>query len=104
VVVARRLRTVAAELDLVVREGDVLACVEVKSGRAGPRFVPGDRLDGRRRGRLRRAARLLARRTGRRVRVDLVEVRLPTSGGRLRVVHHRNLQRPLAGPPARGLG
>ena len=97
-VVARRLRTAAAELDLVVRDGDALACVEVKTGRRGPRFTPGDRVDRRRLERLHRAARILAVRSGRPVRVDLVEVQLTDGSRRPTIVHHRDLCAPLTRP------
>ena len=97
---AGRLRAPGIEVDLVAEDGGTLVCVEVKTGRAGPRYRPGARLDARTLGRLRAAARALARRRGcSRARVDLVEVLLEPRGPRL--VHHRDLARPLDhGPPA----
>ncbi len=96
-VLARRLRTSRAEVDLVAEDGEVLVCVEVKTGRAGPRFRPGARLEAEALRRLRQAARLLARQRGRRrARVDLIEVLLGPAGPSL--VHHRALEQPLAQP------
>jgi len=99
-VLARRLATVWGEIDLVAVDGSVLVCVEVKTGRAGPRHRPGARL--RRNGlrRLWRAARGLGRELGRRaVRVDLVEVMVEAR--RPRLVHHRRLTEPLHPPDRR---
>lgn len=90
-VCARRLSTRWAELDLLCREGDTLVVVEVKTGRVGPRFRPGMRLDRATLERLWHAARGLAR--GARARVDLVEVRLGPAGPV--VSHLRDLREPL---------
>lgn len=57
---AHRLKTPWGEIDLVLWRGGSLACVEVKSGRRGPRFRPLDRVRPRTRTRLLAAARGLA--------------------------------------------
>lgn len=85
---ARRLRTRWAELDLVFAEGTTLVVVEVKTGRAGARFTPGMRLDRATRARLAGAARALAARGA--SRVDLVEVCLDARRTP-KLVHHRGL-------------
>ena len=89
---ARRLRTSAAEVDLLFLEGRELVCVEVKTGRRGPRFRPGMRVDARRLDRLWEAARLLGRRYGRKARVDVAEV---LTGTEIEVVAWRELRHPL---------
>jgi hypothetical protein len=66
--------------------------IEVKTGRAGPRFRPGMRLSAATLTELWRAARLLAR--GAPERVDLVEVQLDRARA-ARLVHHRALRTPL---------
>jgi putative endonuclease len=96
-VLARRLVMREHEIDLVAREGAVLVCVEVKTGRPGPRYRPGARLRADDLCGLRRCARALARRHGLAAwRVDLVEVLLEP---RVRVRHHRDLARPLGRAP-----
>lgn len=102
----RRLRTPHGEIDLVAAMGGELVCVEVKTGRrrgsaaSGLRFRPGVRLDARRLARHRRAGRWLAGRLGgprlRGGRVDLVEVLVHGSPVRWEVIHHRDVERPLA--------
>ena len=122
-IVARRLHTPHAEIDLLVRAGRVLACVEVKTGRllrapcpprtggspgriTGPlnssqrpfysRSRPGLRLDGERLSRLWLAAEHLAMRApGHRTTVDLIEVTLGPRFGTARVVHHPGIEHPL---------
>jgi putative endonuclease len=89
---ARRLRTFHGELDLVFAQGATLVVVEVKTGRAGPRFRPGMRLSAATLAGLWRAARHLAR--GAPERVDLVEVQLDRARS-VRIVHHEGLRRPL---------
>jgi len=106
-IVARRLRTPWAELDLVLHEaGRVVAC-EVKSTRADPavrsspmdsgdptHWRPAERMSARQRARLVRAARWL---DGRRaVRVDLVEVWISPSTGRVRVARTTDVGGPAA--------
>jgi putative endonuclease len=90
-ILARRLRTPWAELDLVGREGATLVVVEVKTGRAGPRFRPAMRVRAEALARLERAARGLAR--GAPWRVDVLEVRL--EDGRVECVHLRDFRQPL---------
>ena len=90
--VARRLETRWAELDLLFAEDDTLVVVEVKTGRAGPRFRPGMRLGAEALERLWRAADALARGGPR--RVDLVEVALDERR-RARLHHHFGLRFPL---------
>jgi len=86
VLLARRLRTRLGELDLVMRDGAVLVVIEVKTGRAGPRFRPAVRVSHEDLERRWRAAAELAR--GGPHRVDVVEVRLAP----LEVVHLRGLR------------
>ena len=102
-VLASRLRTPDAELDLLAREGAVLVCVEVKTGRLrrAPgsaaldlRWRPGLRLNARALERIRRAGRRLAP-LGAELRVDLVEVLVDPGSGEHRLLHHRDLRRPL---------
>ena len=106
-IVARRLLTRWAEVDLVACDGDLLVCVEVKTARwtAGseapdPRWRPGARLDAPSLARLRRAAEALSRARGQARsapgRVDLIEVWVtPGSRGARRIQLHRDLCRPL---------
>ena len=93
-VLARNLRTSAAEIDLLCldRRSGQIALVEVKT-RAGASEDPPPEanLSGDQRARLLRAATLLARDTrinGRPIRIDLVTVRL-LPGGNTDVRHHR---------------
>jgi putative endonuclease len=85
-VLARRVRTPAAEVDLLCRRGDVLVLVEVKRRRGGLRGTASESLGPRQRERLTRAAGWLEPRHpwARAVRVDLVAI----DGHRLRVVQH----------------
>ena len=57
IVLERRLRVGALEIDLLVRRGDVVALVEVRGRRAGGWITPFDSVDARKRARLIRAAR-----------------------------------------------
>lgn len=89
---ARRLRTRWAEIDLLFADGATLVVIEVKTGRAGARFRPGQRFGREALERRWRAARALAR--GGPFRVDLLEVVL--EGQRPpRLVHHRDVRIPL---------
>jgi hypothetical protein len=123
-ILARRLRTRSGEADLVVRSGDLLAVVEVKTARSHPiprprgarleasvgmRWRPGGRCDSKRIARLRAVAREIAaaRTPGvggggplARPRVDLVEVWLAEPGRKFRILHHPDLGDPV---PGRGL-
>jgi putative endonuclease len=87
----RRVRTAWAEIDLLFAAQGALVVVEVKTGRSGPRFQPGQRLGRDALDRLWRAAHALAR--GAPARVDLVEVRLRRHG--VDLVHHEGLRAPL---------
>lgn len=89
---ARRLDTRWAEIDLLFAEDETLVVVEVKTGRAGPRFRPGMHLGSDALARLWRAAGGLARGAPR--RVDLVEVALD-EGHHARLVHHVGIRSPL---------
>ena len=92
-ILARRLLTPMAEVDLLIEDGCGWACVEVKCGRVGARFRPGHRLDARRLRRLWHTARWLEPRArGRRVRVDLVEVCLEPDRRLRGLVQHRGLR------------
>jgi len=75
-VMARRLRTPAAEIDLLCRRGRTLVIVEVKTRRAGAWVEADASLSPWQRDRLARAASLLLGRTpwARAVRVDLVAI------------------------------
>lgn len=101
---ARRVVTRGGELDLLLRDGATLVCVEVKTARrAHPLHPPGARLDAAGRARRRRALEALARQAGGHRppphRLDLVEVILAGPGGRASIVHHRDLRSPGAGAP-----
>lgn len=97
IVLGRRVRTPAGEVDVLARDGGEIVCVEVKAARILP--VP------RPRGaapvhdmRWRPGARFTAERLARHVRagrVDLVEVRFDVHERRFRVEHHRRLERPV---------
>jgi len=89
---ARRLKTALGEIDLLFAERGTLVVVEVKTGRAGTRFRPGQRLGHEQLARLWSAARALAR--GAPCRVDLVEVLQEDAGG-VRRVHWPDLREPL---------
>ena len=91
VILARRLATRWAELDLVARDGTTLVVIEVKTGRRGPRFRPAMRVRAEDLERLRRAARGLAR--GGTWRVDVLEVGLVE--GRVELAHWLDFREPL---------
>ena len=104
VLLGRRLRTRAGEVDLLAREGGELVCVEVKTSRAqhvplthsaDPARArlnerPGERWQAPQERRLERAARLLAREHGAgHARLDLVEVVLEARSARVELRHRR---------------
>ena len=89
-ILARRVQTPRAEIDVLALEGRELVCVEVKTGRIGPRYRPGGRTSAGDLRRLWAAAGALGRRYGRVARVDLVEVH---RGPPIAIVHHRELRR-----------
>jgi putative endonuclease len=81
-ILARNWRTGRLEVDLVIREGGVIAFVEVKTRRPGPQ-PPAEAVDRRKRLRLRRAAgRWIASRPERATeyRFDVVTVLARTAG------------------------
>jgi len=80
-VLADRLKTADAELDLVLVRAGVLVVAEVKTGRAGPRFRPADRHRARAIARQARAARRLARALGL-TAIELVLVEVLCAPGR----------------------
>lgn len=84
-VLGRRVRTGAAEVDLVCRRGGALVLVEVKRRRRAAAWTAEDGLRWRQRERLVRAAVELRRRHpwARRVRIDLVTI----DGVRVRIRH-----------------
>lgn len=104
---ARRTRIAGVEIDILARDGADLVCVEVKTSRVLPLFVPrGSDLDplpppfrpagrlGRVQiARLSRAARALGSAAPNRARVDRVEVLLNARTGRVRVQHARDVLR-----------
>jgi len=98
---ARRRRTPWAEIDLLFHDGRQLVLVEVKTGRLGPRFRPGQRLGRDPLRRLWRAAAELGRRQGSPARVDLFEVGLERARGGVLCRHFPGLRDPL-GPPEPG--
>lgn len=84
VVLDRNWRCDAGELDLVLRDGDVLVCCEVKTRRGDGFGTPAEAVTWRKQVRLRRlAARWLAEHpvVPTEVRVDVVAVLVPRSGG-----------------------
>jgi len=88
-ILGRRIQTADGELDLVCLQDDVLVVIEVKTGNAGPRFRPGDRVTRRDLARRARAARRLAPQVGAcSWRVDVVEVIVGRLGRPARVLHH----------------
>jgi putative endonuclease len=100
-ILARRLSTRTAEVDLVVRCGAVLVCVEVKTGRVPfrgdrpcLRWRPGMHAHRDQLRRLERTAKELARVEHARPRVDLVEVCIERNGRRVTVLHHTDCDRP----------
>jgi Holliday junction resolvase-like predicted endonuclease len=102
-ILGRRVKASEAEIDVVVRVGETLVCVEVKGMRTDReprelRFRPGGRLDRERLHAQQRAGRWLARRLQRGAlqggRVDVCEV-FVRSGGTVRIEHHGDLREPL---------
>lgn len=90
-VIARNWRAGRLEVDLVVREGEVIAFVEVKTRRPGPQH-PSEAVDRRKRARLVRAAgRWIATRPepAGEYRFDVVTV-VVDGRGRARVRHQRD--------------
>lgn len=76
------------EIDLVAREGSILAFVEVKARRGTGYGTPGDAVAARKRRRIRRAAvHYLAQRRPQapRIRFDVVSIVLPPGGGPPRI-------------------
>jgi putative endonuclease len=104
-ILGRRVRTSAAEIDIVAREGPVLVLVEVKTTRFAsvpcprgsalastpPRFRADGRLGSVQAARLRRAAGSLLSGHRTRARVDLVEVFLDARSGAVRIEHRRGV-------------
>lgn len=94
-IVARRLRTPAGELDLVVRRAGATIGCEVKTKRAelptsdaDDPFPPGRRFGRRQRERQRRAVAWIGRASSSAARVELVEVWIAPRSGRVRVRRH----------------
>ena len=110
-ILADRLLTEAAEIDLLAMDGDHLVCVEVKTGRVPfcsralgghepvLRWRPGRHATPSQLKRLRRAAQSLAPSRSRKVRVDLVEVLVDSTGRRVEFIHHRECRHPPKAPP-----
>ena len=100
-VLGRRVSTSQGEIDLVALEAGQLVCVEVKTSLRAPQSVwrPGDRFDRKSFERQRRAAKALAK-TGlgaaATLRLDLIEVWIGPAGSRPRLLHHRDLRRPIS--------
>ena len=96
-ILGRRVPTAQGEIDLVLLDGPVLVCAEVKTSLAEPggRWCPGDRWSRGAFARLRAAGRELSRRgLGRgEPRLDLVEIWIGTRGA-ARWKHHRGLRAP----------
>lgn len=92
VVLERRYRTRAGEIDLIARDGDTLVFVEVKARSSLACGRPSEAIDWRKRGRIARAASLyLARRGGCEspCRFDVVEVlEEPGSAPRVRLIRN----------------
>lgn len=88
-------------MDLLVRDRRGLALVEVKSGRIGPRFRPGHRLEREQLERLHRAAAWLRRRSGIPARVELFEVLFDSEGRFLQCIDHDELTH--SPPPLPGI-
>lgn len=111
-VLAQRLHTESAEIDLVARDGEQLVCVEVKTGRLpfrasalggrSPvlRWRPGRRATRRQLARLRRAAGQINAGSARKARVDLIEVLVEMAGNEVRFIHHRDCRQPPKAPPS----
>lgn len=91
-ILERRYRTRAGEIDFIARDGDSLVFVEVKARSSMACGRPAEAVDGRKRGRIARAASLyLARRGGPEVpcRFDVVEVlEEPGSAPRVRLIRN----------------
>ena len=92
IILERRFRTRAGEIDLVARDGDTLVFVEVKARTSLACGRPAEAVDGRKRGRIVRAASLyLARHGGGEApcRFDVVEVLIePGLSPRLRLIRN----------------
>jgi putative endonuclease len=92
-VLARNWRArgeVRGELDLVVRDGDVLVVCEVKTRRRSEAGAPLEAITPRKLAQLRRLAAAFLADTGARaagIRIDAVGVAWPVEGGRAQVVH-----------------
>jgi putative endonuclease len=89
-ILERRFRTAAGEIDIVAREGDTLAFVEVKARSSVSYGRPAEAVGGRKRARLLRAAALYLLGHGgpdQSCRFDVVEILEPASGGlRVRLI------------------
>ena len=82
-IIARNVRGKLGELDLIVREGDYLAFVEVRSRRDGSPVAPRETITAAKQQRLRRLAESYLRErrwVGRRWRIDVVEVTIDGAG------------------------
>jgi len=119
-ILARRLRSRRGEADLVAQARDQIVVCEVKTARAVPlprprgrvlpagaalRWRPGARCDGRRLARLRALAAEIRSDAGSRAgtrgrkiraRIDLIEVWLAEPVRTFRILHHENIEKPLA--------
>ena len=91
-ILERRYRTRAGEIDFIAQDGDTLVFVEVKTRSSLACGRPAEAVDGRKRGRIARAASLyLARRGGPEAscRFDVVEVlEEPGSASRVRLIRN----------------
>jgi len=92
VILERRFRTRAGEIDLIARDGDTLVFVEVKARSSLACGRPAEAVDGRKRGRIARAASLYLARHGdgeAPCRFDVVEVlEEPGSPARVRLIRN----------------
>jgi len=82
-IIARNARSKLGELDLIVRDGDYIAFVEVRSRRDGSPVAPRETLTAAKQQRLRRLAESYLREhkwVGRRWRIDVVEVATDAAG------------------------
>lgn len=88
-VVARNWRCAHGEIDIIARDGDVLAFCEVKTRRSDAFGTPAEAVVGRKARRLRRLAAEWLRTTGEhaeQIRFDVIEV-YPARSGAARVEH-----------------
>ncbi len=93
VILARQLRNVGGELDLIARDGETIVFIEVKSRQSSGHGRPEEFVDREKQRRIARAALAFLKRRrwlDRRTRFDIIAVTWPVAAGEPQIVHLRH--------------